>query len=41
MGERMPAKTRKSAVVYRRALLAMAGIAALYLAVEFLVLNPL
>ncbi|KAA6123093.1 hypothetical protein F1599_14500 [Cupriavidus cauae] len=41
LGERMSAKTRKSAVVYRRALLAMAGIAALYLAVEFIVMNPL
>ncbi|ESH88053.1 hypothetical protein B551_0223860 [Cupriavidus sp. HPC(L)] len=41
MGERMSAKTKKSAAVYYRAVLAMAGIAALYLAVEFLVLNPL
>lgn len=37
----MSAKTRKSAAVYYRALLAMAGIAVLYLAVEFIVLNPL
>lgn len=37
----MSAKTRKSTVVYCRALLAMAGIAVLYLAVEFLVMNPL